>query len=51
MLDTALDPGFRAVLHAKALRLALDLARETSTAMPTAGGITQLFPGLVGEQM
>jgi 2-hydroxy-3-oxopropionate reductase len=48
MLDGAFDPGFRAELHSKDLRLALDLARETATALPTTGVVAQLFAGLVG---
>lgn len=48
MLEDELEPGFRAQLHQKDLRLALDLARETGTALPTTGVVAQLFAGLVG---
>lgn len=48
MLDGDFPPGFRAALHQKDLRLALDLARETSTTLPTAALVAQLFAGVVG---
>ena len=48
MLEGDFEPGFRAALHQKDLRLALDLARETSSALPVTGVIAQLFAGLIG---
>jgi 2-hydroxy-3-oxopropionate reductase len=48
MLDSAFEPGFRAELHRKDLRLALDLARETATALPATSIVAQLLTGLVG---
>jgi 2-hydroxy-3-oxopropionate reductase len=48
MLEDAFDPGFRAVLHQKDLRLALDLARAHGVALPTTAMTAQLFNALTG---
>lgn len=48
ILSGAFDPGFRAELHQKDLRLALDLARQQGTAVPVTGLVDQLFTALVG---
>lgn len=52
ILDQDHEPGFRAELHEKDLRLALDLARNTGTPLPTTSVAAQLLAGLrgAGEQ-
>jgi len=46
MLTGDYRPGFRAALHAKDLRLALDLGRVTGTPLPTTAVTDQLLIGL-----
>jgi 2-hydroxy-3-oxopropionate reductase len=43
MLDGHFEPGFRARLHIKDLRNALDLARETGVVLPAAAEVEQLM--------
>jgi 2-hydroxy-3-oxopropionate reductase len=47
MLGGRFDPGFRAGLHLKDLRNALELARETGVVVPAAAEVEQLMRRLV----
>lgn len=49
MLDNNYQPGFKARLHRKDLRIALDTAAELGIAIPGAALATQLINALVGS--
>jgi 2-hydroxy-3-oxopropionate reductase len=49
MLDRAFEPGFFIRLHRKDLHVALELARETNTAVPYTSLGAQAFNALVGS--
>jgi 2-hydroxy-3-oxopropionate reductase len=48
-LEHRFDPGFRARLHAKDLRIALDEARSAGVALPATALVSQLFNTLVAS--
>ena len=49
MLDGNYDPGFKAVLHKKDMRIVLETAGELGVALPGAAMVTQLINALVGS--
>ncbi|MEJ2346370.1 MAG: 2-hydroxy-3-oxopropionate reductase [Gammaproteobacteria bacterium] len=48
MIDGNYDPGFKAVLHKKDMRIVLEAANELGIALPGAASATQLVNALVG---
>lgn len=48
-LEHRFEPGFRARLHAKDLRIALDEARAAGVALPATALVSQLFNALVAS--
>jgi 3-hydroxyisobutyrate dehydrogenase len=49
MLDNDYPLGFKVALHRKDLGIALQLARETGTALPISALCEQLEAGLIGK--
>ena len=47
MLSGRFDPGFRARLHLKDLKNALELGRETNVALPAAAQVDQMMRAMV----